>query len=54
MFLEKPKSYKLNMWGRGQCNEQDTPPRKYLLVLTVGYSDRDNVNAMVHKVIKTL
>jgi hypothetical protein len=41
--------------GRGQCNEQDTPTRKYLVVLTVGYSNKVNVNAMVHKVInKTL
>ncbi|OQU80328.1 uncharacterized protein LOC8071036 isoform X2 [Sorghum bicolor] len=34
------------LWGHPR---EDTPPRKYLLVLTVGYSDRDNVNAMVHK-----
>jgi hypothetical protein len=29
---------------------QDTPVRKYLVALTVGYSERANVNATVHKV----
>ncbi|GJM97386.1 hypothetical protein PR202_ga14309 [Eleusine coracana subsp. coracana] len=28
---------------------QDTPPRKYLLALTVGYSEKANVNATVEK-----
>jgi hypothetical protein len=31
---------------------QDTPVRKYLVALTVGYSERANVNATVHKVIR--
>jgi hypothetical protein len=33
---------------------QDTPARKYLLVLTVGYSEKVNVNATVHKVKTTI
>lgn len=36
-----------------QSIEQDTPVRKYLLTLTVGYSEKDNVNATVHKVRRT-
>uniref|UniRef100_K3YNE4 Storage protein n=1 Tax=Setaria italica TaxID=4555 RepID=K3YNE4_SETIT len=31
------------------ATSEDTPTRKYLLVLTVGYSDKVNVNATVHK-----
>ncbi|RCV30735.1 hypothetical protein SEVIR_6G129100v4 [Setaria viridis] len=34
------------LWGHPR---EDTPTRKYLLVLTVGYSDKVNVNATVHK-----
>ncbi|TVU06505.1 hypothetical protein EJB05_09069, partial [Eragrostis curvula] len=41
------------LWGNPRefhgIDEQDTPARKYLLVLTVGYSDKVNVNATVHK-----
>ncbi|KAJ1268286.1 hypothetical protein BS78_07G123700 [Paspalum vaginatum] len=34
------------LWGNPR---EDTPARKYLVVLTVGYSERVNVNATVHK-----
>ncbi|XP_025821334.1 uncharacterized protein LOC112897277 isoform X2 [Panicum hallii] len=34
------------LWGHPR---EDTPTRKYLLVLTVGYSDKVNVNATVRK-----
>ncbi|KAJ1268291.1 hypothetical protein BS78_07G123900 [Paspalum vaginatum] len=34
------------LWGQPH---EDTPTRKYLLVLTVGYSEKINVNATVHK-----
>ncbi|KAL5667982.1 hypothetical protein ACJX0J_020203, partial [Zea mays] len=34
------------LWGNPH---EDTPPRKYLLVLTVGYSEKDSVNAIVQK-----
>ncbi|XP_066343981.1 uncharacterized protein [Miscanthus floridulus] len=34
------------LWGHLR---QDTPTRKYLVALTVGYSERVNVNATVHK-----
>ncbi|XP_066340423.1 uncharacterized protein [Miscanthus floridulus] len=34
------------LWGH-PC--EDTPTRKYLVALTVGYSERVNVNATVHK-----
>ncbi|KAL6646486.1 hypothetical protein ACP70R_018094 [Stipagrostis hirtigluma subsp. patula] len=34
------------LWGNPRG---DTAPRKYLLVLTVGYNEKDNVNATVHK-----
>ncbi|KAL6873964.1 hypothetical protein ACP4OV_014046 [Aristida adscensionis] len=34
------------LWGNPR---EDTPPRKYLLALTVGYSEKANVNATVHK-----
>jgi hypothetical protein len=30
-------------------DEQDTPPAKYLLALTVGFTEKANVNATVHK-----
>jgi thiosulfate reductase cytochrome b subunit len=33
---------------------QDTPPRKYLVALTVGYSEKANVNATVQKVLYVL
>jgi hypothetical protein len=29
---------------------QDTPVRKYLLTMTVGFTEKANVNATVHKV----
>jgi hypothetical protein len=31
---------------------QDSETRKYLLTLTVGYDERANINATVHKVKK--
>ncbi|AQK52017.1 uncharacterized protein [Zea mays] len=34
------------LWGQPR---EDTPVRKYLVALTVGYSERANVNATVHK-----
>ncbi|OEL27838.1 hypothetical protein BAE44_0011142 [Dichanthelium oligosanthes] len=34
------------LWGNPR---EDTPVRKYLLTLTVGYSEKANVNATVHK-----
>ncbi|XP_062234110.1 uncharacterized protein LOC133931275 [Phragmites australis] len=34
------------LWGNPR---EDTPARKYLLALTVGYSEKVNVNATVHK-----
>ncbi|GJN16485.1 hypothetical protein PR202_gb03482 [Eleusine coracana subsp. coracana] len=34
------------LWGNPR---EDSPTRKYLLVLTVGYSEKANVNATVHK-----
>ncbi|CAO2163631.1 unnamed protein product [Urochloa humidicola] len=37
------------LWGHPR---EDTPTRKYLLVLTVGYSDKVNVNATIHKFSK--
>ena len=37
------------LWGDPR---QDTPVRKYLLTMTVGFSERANVNATVHKVAR--
>uniref|UniRef100_K3YLS6 Uncharacterized protein n=1 Tax=Setaria italica TaxID=4555 RepID=K3YLS6_SETIT len=34
------------LWGNPR---EDTPTRKYLLALTIGYNERANVNATVHK-----
>lgn len=34
------------LWGNPR---DDTPVRKYLLTMTVGYTEKDNVNATVHK-----
>ncbi|CAN6181635.1 unnamed protein product [Urochloa humidicola] len=34
------------LWGDPR---QDTPARKYLLTMTVGYSEKANVNATIHK-----
>jgi hypothetical protein len=34
-----------------QYDVQDSPTRKYLLALAVGYEEKDSVDAIVHKVL---
>ncbi|TVU06665.1 hypothetical protein EJB05_09065, partial [Eragrostis curvula] len=34
------------LWGNPR---EDTPPRKYLLALAIGYKEKTNVNATIHK-----